>query len=246
MNSFLRFSFIAAAFSLSATSLLAATLEQNTEATNTTVAETSDSSVTTTKSSDIGLFVHGGGNLGSAVWKNDAKDFNEHVHSKFGLMVGAGAEIKILNGFYFQPEFNYTQRTAQLDYSPLAKADYKFSYLEVPLLFKGKLMLNSPVQPFILAGPGFGRMVSKSGRAYTDTMSIDLSLRDEDFRKFLFTLNAGAGASFIISESVSFVAEARYTHGLTNVLSSEVSEDTNNGVYRLTSFQFLGGLQVSL
>lgn len=91
------------------------------------------------------------------------------------------------------------------------------SYLEVPVFLKLAFKMKAS-QPYILAGPSVGLLLSAEGKAgipalglFTDTANIDGLMNFIDFG-----LSFGMGASILVGKTAVFL-EGRYTIGLTKV-----------------------------
>jgi hypothetical protein len=97
----------------------------------------------------------------------------------------------------------------------------KFSYVEVPLLFRYSFSGGGQVTPFITAGPSVAYLVSCKVSDSDDSETCDDAYtEDGSYKKFDFGVMIGAG---IASQRVSL--SLRYDMGLANI---EQDEDWNS------------------
>ena len=164
-----------------------------------------------------------------------------------GLNIGAVAELEIGEHFAIQPELTYTQKGFKLDEGmdvdifniPLpigVVAKSKFSYIEMPLLFKGKIG-DDKLKGFLLAGPSIGYAVD--GQLTTTAKALlefqlldqDLNLNSIGYERFEATGIIGGGAEVAIPSGKLFM-DARYQFGLTELYDIPVFNEKikNRGV----------------
>ena len=174
----------------------------------------------------------GGLNIANAITSGEDSPNGKTL---IGLNVGLLLEVKINNKFSFQPELLYSLQGMKFDEvvdtgDGIFKTNntLKFSYINVPLMFK-----HYPNNKFYLeAGPQIGFLTS----ATLETSVVGQPIKiEQDFKEYIkgvdFGVNLGLG--YDISDSV--VISARYNLGLTNALDIS-SEDNSMLKNRVFSF----------
>ncbi len=164
-----------------------------------------------------------------------------------GLNIGLVSELEIGNHFAIQPELSYTQKGFKLDEGmdfelfniPLPVGVIvrsKFSYLEVPLLFKGK-MGDDKMKGYLIAGPSVGYAIDGQLRTTAkailefDILDQDLDLGKIGYEKFEVAGIVGGGAEVKIPSGKLFM-DARYQFGFTELYDIPVFNEKikNRGV----------------
>ncbi len=153
--------------------------------------------------------------------------------AKAGLTGGLQVEIPLKNGWYLQPEVNYTQMGGKDNvnfndkngdrYSVYTKLSY--NYLQVPILVKYKPGL----QGFgIFAGPQYGYLLSAKQHYFASNMPDD-DMKPVTF-KSEFSIVAGLEYYFPSpNDGPSFGISLRGMSGLTNILDkSKVEGGSDN------------------
>ncbi|MEZ4948612.1 MAG: porin family protein [Saprospiraceae bacterium] len=142
------------------------------------------------------------------------------------------SEYEIGDYFSIQPELSYNTKgfrikeTADIELwnIPLPvgiEAVSKFSYLEVPLLFKGRVG-NDKVKAYAMAGPAVGYAVDGDletyGRVFFDIklFETDIDLDAVGYERFEVSGIVGAGVEFLTNSGKIFL-DARYQHGFTQL-----------------------------
>jgi len=166
-----------------------------------------------------------------------APDFYNISENNFGLVT----EYGITDHFALQTELNFIKKgfasKINLDNTEIfglnlplgARAETKFSYVEVPLLAKYSFGSKN-FQAYLTAGPTFG--YATSGRIHTkarvlvdfDLGSIKINLDDINYNRFEIGAAAGAGISYTTGFG-KFFADARYLHGFTELYDFPLVEE---------------------
>lgn len=177
----------------------------------------------------------------------------DYTNTKAGFTAGLEMELPIRNGFYVQPEVNYTQMGGKGSIA-VADADgnssslygkYNYNYLQVPLLFKYK----PSIKGFgIFIGPQYGYLLNANNsiKGYgTDKTVINWSNRNE--------FSILAGCEYYIpskNDGPQLGFSLRYMAGLTNVMNKEKyqtlypSEDISSmGSIRNSSIMLTAGVR---
>jgi len=170
-------------------------------------------------------------------------DFQQLV----GLNIGLVSELEVGNHFAFQPELVYTQKGFKFDQGtnidlfniPLpigVIARTKFSYIEAPLLFKGKIG-DDKMKGYLIAGPSIGYAVdgqlTTTARAILEfqVLDQDLDLGQIGYERLEVAGIVGGGAEVKIPSGKLFM-DARYQFGLTELYDIPVFNEKikNSGV----------------
>ena len=147
--------------------------------------------------------------------------------SRTGLDIGALLNIGITDAFSVQPEVSFIQKGYAIDLLG-DKVELILNYIEVPVLAKYGFGSES-FQGFVQAGPSFG--FAASGKTKFGDEEEDIEFED-DFNRFDFGLQFGAGAGFAAGSGQAFV-DFRYALGLSNLDASEGEESgtiNNRGI----------------
>jgi hypothetical protein len=125
-----------------------------------------------------------------------------------------------------QPEVLYTRMGAR--YAVDADfIEYRFDYIQVPLMLRINVIPAGPIRPFICGG-GYGSYLIKA----TGVMEAG-GVRDEEdladtFLKYDYGVVGGAGLAFHLP-GITLTAEGRYNMGLMNILKEpSVGESVKN------------------
>lgn len=157
-------------------------------------------------------------------------------HYLNGYLVGLFVEIPLSRGLLFQPEAMITRKGVNItDDSPkffsedyYLEIDIKYSYLEIPALFKLNLGKGGNISPYLLAGPYMAFKFSATYRAVEDhDLGYFESEGDIETAKSIdFGVIIGAGAQ-IKAGNGKLLLEVRYSIGLADAfdgLSSEIND----------------------
>lgn len=79
----------------------------------------------------------------------DGASNDDHIANRSGFALGVSLDHGLNSRLSFAPELLYTIKGGK---DPTSNANLKFSYIELPLLFRFKFLTGGPVRPFITAG----------------------------------------------------------------------------------------------
>lgn len=179
----------------------------------------------------------------------DSKGY-ENAGSNFTFAWGFTADITLMEHYYFATGFNVSYFGGQLSYPHSITDDestlptlfdgtitrnYSQRYVEVPLAFKMKTneLVNNTMF-FGIIGINTGILIrAKADDAFltADAFSSHLNYTEEklDIKEesapFKASLMVGAGAEYVIDDSISLVFGLNFNNGLTNVLSGTNTAD---------------------
>jgi len=116
-----------------------------------------------------------------------------------------------------QPEVLYVRMGAKVEIDENNGLEYRFDYIQVPVLLKLNVIPLGPVSPFICVG-GYGSYLLKA----KGVMTVDGTPAEEDlgemFEKYDYGVIGGAGLAFKLP-GISISIEGRYNYGLKNILT---------------------------
>ena len=182
-----------------------------------------------TAHSQIKLGMQLGANFANAKVANSVFEFESKTHFVGGVL----AEFKISNMFYIQPEINYFPKGPMI-YYPLynEEIDYTFNYIEIPINVLVKFDVDN-FTPFLFAGPSLSSLTKANVKS--NNGKVDIS---EGFEKTDFSMNFGAGAEFILSNSTDLFIMARYSLGLTDISRLGAGEFKNQSIAITAGLKF--------
>jgi opacity protein-like surface antigen len=150
---------------------------------------------------------------------DDRNDFD----SRLGLTAGAFMETPLWDVLILHPEAMLSLRGAGFAGSGDKATLW---YLDIPVLVKYQLPINVGVPINVMAGPYLGINLSAK---YVNGTTTDA---DDDFKNFDFGLQLGAGV-----EIDSFMINARYRAGLTDIAESDIVDITNSELMLLVGYR---------
>jgi hypothetical protein len=112
--------------------------------------------------------------------------------------------------------------------------EFRFGYIQAPVLIKLNVLPAGPVRPFI-AGGGYGSYLIKAEGVLAGTKA-DLT---EDFQRMDYGLIGGAGLAFKLP-GISVSVEGRYNYGLMNIMRDPAAGDSmkNRSLMALVGLSF--------
>lgn len=121
-----------------------------------------------------------------------------------GLLLVVAPEAPI--GIQVEALYSVRGTGVKIGSSGTLDADYKLSFIDIPVLVRARAMPLGNGGVFLLAGPAIG--IGVKSEIEQSGVSTDVG---ERFKNTEFGLTLGASL-----ESAGFVLDGRYTHGLTN------------------------------
>jgi opacity protein-like surface antigen len=157
---------------------------------------------------------------------------------KAGLAVGLALSRDIAPSIFFAPEALYSMKGASFSSGGVTDR-FKVNYLEVPVLFGYRFDTHSQTQPYVVAGPTVGLMLSCNLEETSGSTTQSASCKDLgiDTKSTDFGITGGAGVEFPLS-SMTLTLTGRYTIGLSDVVS--------NFSVKNSGFSFTAGLMFPL
>lgn len=177
------------------------------------------------------------------------------------IVSGNGAlflKVPIVGGLSFRPELGYKQSGAGISSNNLldligvniplgGSIRQRLTYIQAPMLFQYDFGdEDSPVQPYIIAGPTFnyladGKIVSRADLIVFQTQPTRTKIGLGTFNRFEVGAAGGAGLSFNVGSSKVFI-EGRYERGLTRLYDTPVVRVPVHN----QSFSLLAGFSIPL
>jgi hypothetical protein len=172
--------------------------------------------------------------------RSDLYETTAQRRVRFAL--GGYAIIGFGQPVFLQTELLYVQKGTEIEVSGLAAGTITLSssYLEIPVLARfeipvGENVSGSSVLPYLLGGPTVG--VKMSADADIEGPFTEIRPFEELASTTDFGLALGVGAEYRLGTG-TVTLEARYRHGLTNVVSIEGLTARNRDILVTLGFIF--------
>ena len=136
-----------------------------------------------------------------------------------------------------QPEVLYVRMGARYAVDP-DSLEFRFGYIQVPVLIKLNIVPAGPVRPFIGAG-GYGAYLLKAeGVLVTGGVTTKADMT-EDYQRTDYGLVGGAGIAFKLP-GIKLSVEGRYNYGLMNIMKDPAAGDSmkNRSMMALVGLSF--------
>lgn len=159
-------------------------------------------------------------------------DDADHSTTRNSFDVGAYFEFHKSNRFCIEPEIHYTVKGTKKEYKIYGTTyseTFKFTYVEVPVLFKYGLF-DHDVIPYVYGGPVFSLKLAATAQAGNNvpnpTDLDDTSIWDAG-------LQGGVGIRY---DKISL--DARYTRGFVGVFDDGATKQFNSNLQVLAGVRF--------
>jgi hypothetical protein len=138
----------------------------------------------------------------------------------------AGVYFEIKLGFVsVQPEILYTRMGVKIaDEVEDFRLEYRFDYVQVPVLLKFNIVPAGPIRPFLYGG-GYGAYLVKAEGFMQAGEESDTADIIEDYQRYDYGVVGGGGLAFKLP-GVSLSVEGRYNYGLANILKDPIESET--------------------
>lgn len=184
-----------------------------------------------------------GGNLSTIAEKNENFSYDDvENNSVLGAVVGLSVDLGISDIFTIQPELLFSQNGGRNTFNALGtktEVQYRFNYIEIPVLAKIKLgnKDNEGLGIYLAAGPWVGLALNGSFESTTTVGNVVLLETKRDFtfdeeddtRRLNYGLSAAAGISYN-----RLSVDLRYNHGINNLIDNDADNNNDNSPVRQT------------
>jgi hypothetical protein len=152
--------------------------------------------------------------------------------------VVGGIYFEIKLGFIsLQPEVLYTRMGAKYEEGEDG-LQYRFDYIQAPVLLKINVIPAGPIRPFIYAGGYYAYLLKAKGVMVVAGVPTEQDLADT-FVKYDYGAVGGAGLAFKLP-GISLSVEGRYNYGLMNTLKDPAAGESvkNRSIMALVGIGF--------
>jgi hypothetical protein len=138
----------------------------------------------------------------------------------------AGVYFEFKLGFVsVQPEILYTRMGGKFaDEVEDFRVEYRFDYVQVPVLLKFNILPAGPVRPFLYGG-GYGAYLVKAQGFMASGEESDTADLTEDFQRYDYGGVVGGGLAFKLP-GISLSVEGRYNLGLANIIKEPIEGES--------------------
>lgn len=166
------------------------------------------------------------GGLGLSTFVGDNTDDASLI---FGFAAGGFLSYHTSSGFSLQPEVLFVTKGAKFDVAG-NEVTYNLNYIEVPILLKYYLARQVATQPYLFVGPSIGFLAD----ATFDVSGVEGDVQDS--KSLDFSVLAGIGVDFGLSNGTKVILDARYTYGTSGIVDNDdaVESDFNNSAFLFT------------
>jgi hypothetical protein len=141
---------------------------------------------------------------------------------RFDFVGGAFVTIPLNDRFSVQPEVMYTRKGGKdsqlIPYIELnLTANFRFEYIEVPLLLRYSLVTDAQMSPYVYAGPSIAFNLTSYVKLETELGQAQIDIVNMKSTDFGLTVGGGTDVAL---QHFSLVFDLRLTVGLGNFLKA--------------------------
>jgi hypothetical protein len=138
----------------------------------------------------------------------------------------AGVYFDFKLGFVsVQPEILYTRMGAKFaDEVEDFRLEYRFDYVQVPVLLKFNIVPVGPIRPFFYGG-GYGAYLLKAEGFMASGEESETADLIEEFQRYDYGVVGGGGLAFKLP-GLSLSVEGRYNFGLANIIKDPLEGES--------------------
>lgn len=161
---------------------------------------------------------------------------------KTGFVGGVFMSYKFNNWFALQPELLYSMKGMKFGFLSESILTVSLDYIEIPILAMADIPLEGTLRPFFYAGPVVGFNVRSNV-----AVSFDEFDAEDDMDEFVsgteFSLVLGLGLNIGIAGR-DVILDFRYEPGLTNIFTSDVTDEVENMNWKNDTIAILLGFKI--
>jgi len=139
-----------------------------------------------------------------------------------GLIGGIGLEKKITDRMLLEFNFLFFKKGSKVEFDdfPDLKETYRINAFSIPVLLRRKFFYGS--SPYALGGVEFSSILAHKAK-FEGEEAVDIK---ENTKKIDLGLVLGCGYELELEENLYLFIEARYHHGLVNIMSNPVEDQS--------------------
>ena len=141
---------------------------------------------------------------------------------EYGFLGGVGLEKKLTDRMLLEFNFLFFQKGSKVEFADLPdlKQTYRINAFSIPVLLRRKFFYDS--SPYFLGGVEFSSVLAHKAK-FEGEEAVDLK---ENTKKMDIGLVLGCGYELELDENLYLFIEARYHHGLVNIMSNPVEDQS--------------------
>jgi len=141
---------------------------------------------------------------------------------EYGLLGGIGLEKKFTDRMLLEFNFLFFQKGSKVEFAdfPDLKETYRINAFSIPVLLRRKFFYGS--SPYAIGGVEFSSILAHKAK-FEGEEAVDLK---ENTKKMDIGLVLGCGYELELEENLYLFMEARYHHGLVNIMSNPVEDQS--------------------
>jgi hypothetical protein len=161
---------------------------------------------------------------------------------KTGFVGGVFMSYKFNDWFALQPELLYSMKGMKLGFLSESILTVSLDYIEIPILAMADIPLEGTLRPFFYAGPVIGFNVRSNIAVAFEDFDAETDM-DEFVSGTEFSLALGLGLNISIAGRDA-ILDFRYEPGLTNIFTSEVTDNAENSEWKNDTIAILLGIRI--
>lgn len=139
-----------------------------------------------------------------------------------GFLAGIGFEKKFTDRMLLEFNFLFFKKGSKVEFAdfPDLKETYRINAFSIPVLLRRKFFYGS--SPYALGGVEFSSILAHKAK-FEGEEAVDIK---ENTKKIDLGLVLGCGYELELEENLYLFIEARYHHGLVNIMSNPVEDQS--------------------
>jgi hypothetical protein len=177
-----------------------------------------------------------GGPASNTVVADDG-DYKDGVDPAALYSIGLQFDYEFHDFLGIAPELLFSRRGWNTEFGgsvASSEAEWRISYLELPILIRAGVPIGDVVAPKLVVGPQaalfIDGQVDGSAQIFGVSGSDQSDIDSEDIRDLQLGVVAGAGVDINVNEFV-ITTELRYTRNFSGILEDEDTNDADDNIY---------------